>query len=744
MKKILSFLFVSVLSCSMISSCDSPKLENTDEGTDPSTPSGVVAEFPFIDEFPIECGNMLIEGTEVGVTIEVKKVEEQNFVFELRPGPMVQSFVMNVYPVSQLYNSLLNDKNSGLLPEVCETWDINQRIREYLFTVGDSGYAFSASDDRFEDEDFLQVEFDWMSTAYAANSAIVIPDCGYIIAVVGSVEDKISDANQEQLTLCYVHTPHKPLVGDPQCEIIVSTGYTAFAVNHELNADAAGVYYFGWLQNEIDEYIDTFGDTLFRDFVRTMVSAPSVPNDVNNPNSLHYRVDYGEAPAVNVMSTTVAVAVDANLTPQEGYSRKDFQLLDEPEGLPEADVTIDVVEERVAANYFEFDVNFTKECQTIFYKIYPSSFAETISAMSDKDKRDLARYVKQNGYLYHNPEFLWDAKEQVAVGSDAVVRLVGLRYANVYPQNDVDLPLEDGKEYVMVYVGRNGAQKLTDVMVTEPFSTDKRNLESPDACKAKDLTLVLDNPDRTEFKATVTYDASTVSMVYIQYMTEDNNPGMDENTPWRDWVDFVLDAVRTDSRNIMVWPTLSSGNDWLVWTGMDPDTEYTVFMCAEDFDGNVSPMFFQKIKTDAVQIGPDPTINMSLVPASKNPYDWTVHFDIDHDVEYFLYCTTKSASDLARHIPGINQGHMVDIANSGFTYEEWYNGIYDWVAAGFENDGGGMMTNSDTSLDWQGNEVVIAACIAVGHDGTKPVYKMYHLICKNGQAQTLEEIFGIE
>ena len=38
-----------------------------------------------------------------------------------------------------------------------------------------------------------------------------------------------------------------------------------------------------------------------------------------------------------------------------------------------------------------------------------------------------------------------------------------------------------------------------------------------------------------------------------------------------------------------------------------------------------------------------------------------------------------------------------------------------------------------------------AACVAAGKeaDGT-PVYKMYHLICKDGKAQTLEEIFGIE
>ena len=94
-------------------------------------------------------------------------------------------------------------------------------------------------------------------------------------------------------------------------------------------------------------------------------------------------------------------------------------------------------------------------------------------------------------------------------------------------------------------------------------------------------------------------------------------------------------------------------------------------------------------------------------------------------------------------MPGLNQGHFNNIKNSGISYEDWYNGIYEWVAGGFEDNGGGMRTESDTSQDWSGNEVVIAACIAVGRDDNGPVYKMYHLICQNGKAQTLEEIFGI-
>ena len=698
-------------------------------------------EMPFYDQIPLEASNLLAEGSDVGVTIEVTKVEDHNFVFELRPGAMVQSFKIDVYPLAQLYNNLLNDKNNGSL-EAAESWAVNERIREYLFNEsGSGGYAFSI-DDFTSPEEFLQIEFDWMNTAYAPASAIAIPDCEYLIAVVASTDKTISSSNQEDITLCYVHTTSQPLIGDPQCEIEVNAGYRIFGVQHHLNADAAAVYFFGWLTDEIDDYIDNFGDTMFRDFVRTRVTSPSVANDPNNPESLYYSVSYGDEADASIRSTTVAVAVDANLTPQQDYSRVDFHLKEMPDEdeQPVADLEVKIVEDRVAAAYFEFEVEFAKDCQTLFYRCVTHEDAETYRNMSDKEKRNLARSLRDEAYGFHNPNFGWDAENDMSTGSGATVRL------------DMFGGLMPGQTYEVMYIGRNGFGTLTDLRFSEPFTLDQRNLESPDNCKVKDFKLTLDNPGRTQFRGTVTYDPSTVSMVYIQYMTAANNPGLDENSSWKEWIDFIFTPSSSgtgsyESSNMLVnpWPTLSSGRDGLTWTGMEPGVEYTVFACAEDFDGNISPMFFDKITTTEVQVGPDPTINMALVPSKYDQYDWTVTYKIDHDVEYFLYCYTDSPADLAAFMPGINKGHLNNIKDSGFSYEEWANGIYEWVAGGFEENGGGMRAESDTSQDFAGDQTVIAACIAVGRDADgSPVYKLYHLICKDGKAQTLEEIFGIE
>ena len=758
MKKVFNVLFMSLALLGYVA-CEKPVDENGEKDPQENPggnenqggnenpgnvdkPDGLPEfEFPSYAEFPIECGNLLSEGSEVGVTIEVTKVEDQNFVFELRPGALVQSFKLDVYPIAQLYNNLLNDKTFGNLTS-SDSWAVNERIRTYLFNEsGSGGYAFSVND--FDNpEDFLQIEFDWMNTTYAGASAIAIPDCGYIIAVVASVETDISSVTQEDLTLCYVHTTSQPLIGDPQVEIDVNVGYTAFNVSHVLNADAAGVYFFGYLQSEIDQYIDAFGDTMFRDFVRTRVTAPSVPDDPNNPEALTYSVNYGDAADASVMSTTVAVAVDANLTPQQDYARRDFHLNEVPENMPEPELSIDVLEDRVASAYVEFNVNFTADCQTVFYNIIPASYLETINAMSDKEKRTFARYLRDFGYGWHNPSYAWDSEKEVATGTGAVVKLDAVSaFTAMYVENS---PIYPGETYAFVYVGRNGAQQLSELKVSETFTTDERNMTSPDSFTDSSLKLEVDNPGRTQFRGTITYDPSKVSMVYIQYMTADNNPGLDRNSSWNEWVNFIFGSG-TSNMLVNAWTTVPSGRDGLTWTGMTPDTEYTLYMCAEDFDGNISEMHFATISTSEVQVGPDPTINMSLAPADRDPYDWTVSYEIDHDVEYFLYCYTKNAADLSAHMPGLNQGHFNNIKDSGYSYDDWYNGIYEWVAGGFENNGGGMRTESDTTQDWEGNETVIAACIAVGKDSDgNPVYKMYHLICKDGKAQTLEEIFGKE
>ena len=138
--------------------------------------------FPKVESVPLEAGNLLAEGTDIGVTIEVTKVEHQNFVFELRPGAMIQSFRFDVFPLSQLYNTLLNDKMVGK-----DAVDINEQIRRYLFAEDGTGGFQVSVNDFASDEDFLQIEYDWMNTTYAAATAIASSSMIFLISASAEV-----------------------------------------------------------------------------------------------------------------------------------------------------------------------------------------------------------------------------------------------------------------------------------------------------------------------------------------------------------------------------------------------------------------------------------------------------------------------------------------------------------------------------------------------------------------------------
>lgn len=690
--------------------------------------------FPAVQSLPLEVGNLKAEGSDVGVTIEVTRVENQNFVFELRPGAQIQSFRFDVFPLSQLYNALLNDKMVGK-----DAVDINEQIRNYIFAEdGSGGFQISVKDFPSA-EDFLQIEYDWMNTAYAAATAIAIPDCDYVIGVVACTGDDCSSSTQEELTLCYVHTTADALIGDPQVDIEVNTGYKAFSVNHIPNADAAGVYFFGWLSNEIDAYIDVFGNRLFRDFMRTRVSSPSAASD---PDALVYSVNYGDAADHRIQSTTCAVAVDANLTPAANFSRVDFHLKEIPQEQPTAMVTVDIIEERVASAYFEFRINFSDECQTFFMKVVTEEEKAALESASEDVRRAKASELQSEGWGCHNPTLRWDA--------DNVAQFESASHTDCYWAG-----MQPGETYYMCYIGRNRYMTLTDLFFSEPVTVDERNMDSPDECKVKDLKLEITDVKRTSFKINITYDPSTVSMVYCSYFF-DGADGFSLTTEdsWQDWAGYIFGAstsgtgsMEYSNLNVNAWITQNGGYDYWGVTGMTPGTEYTVFVCAEDFDGNISQMHFATVTTTVPSPGPEPTMELTLSRSKDESMgEWTVTYRMVKDVKEFYYCLVEMEA-LKPYLSEFNQYKYENMADY-YSYEEWYEAIYTYVSSpivsGNEDNGGGMHTDSEeTYQQFKGRKPQICACVAVGEKDGIPVHELYTLVCKNGTAQTLEEIFGV-
>ncbi len=684
-------------------------------------------DFPFYEDFPIEVGNTFIEGSEAGVSILLKKIEEQNFVFELRPGPMVQSFKFDVYPLAGLYNTILNTYNADNLPKG-DPIAINELIREMLFVDGSGGYAFSVND--FENPaDFLQIEYDGMSTVYSANCP-AIPQCGYIIAVVASADPDISSANQEDLTLCYLQTTSKPLVGSPSVEIEVRTGYRAFEVKHYPNADAAGYYYFGGMADEIDDYINHFGDTMYRDFMRTLYNAPSTED------GLSYSKNYGDAADHTIKSVTTAVAVDVNGTPQEGYERQDFTLKEMPaEEEQELDVPKLIFDpNRIAAAYIDFEAIIPKTCDAIFYGFYTPEQKQALETADALTQKFEMVKLMQEGWAAKNENFVWDDNRpdgEKATGAQQKVLLEGWGEQCFRP----------GATLYVGYVARNGYGTPTPLTFSEPFTLDQRNLSSPDNCNVKDLKQWVTKVTRTSFRHNWSYDPANVSLVYMTYMTPENKPeGLTTESPWQDWANFIFtpnSAEYSVNTNFNVLRNSPAGEDFYGWTGMTPNTRHTLIICAEDFEGNVSQIVFTDVRTNEVKVGPDPTVNMELAVDQKHG-GWDVVFTIDHDVNNYKVASTTSINDL--NIKGATQAALDDLVKSGISYEEWNTAIYSWVEElGMETD------YESTYIDIESTDTHIVACLAQGEDKDgNLVFKMNHLIVRDGKAQTLEEIFGIK
>ena len=735
-------LMMSFIACDTKTPIDDPEEDPKQEQEVPidsvavidTTESGLpMFSFPAVPNLPLEVGNLLAEGTDVGVTIEVTAVEHQNFVFELRPGAMIQSFRFDVFPLSQLYNSLLNDGMVG-----SDAVDIKEHIRDYLFAEdGNGGFQISVKDFGSA-EDFLQIEYDWMSTTFAPATAIAIPDCDYVIAVVACTDDQASSATQEELTLCFVHTTSEALIGDPQVDIEVTTGYTAFGVNHIPNADAAGVYFFGWLTEEIDAYINVFGNRLFRDFMRTRVSSPSPSTD---PDGLRYTVNYGSAADHRIKSTTCAVAVDANLTPAENFSRKDFNLLEIPQDQPEATVTVDIIDEKVAAAYFEFQINFSADCQTFFMRLYTEEQKLALEQGTAEARAAEATDMAVNGgWGCHNPNF--------KNGEAGTVR------------DNYFGGLKPGETYYMGFTGRNKYQTLSDLSFSEPIVLDERNFESPDNCQVKDFTVEVNKIRRTSYNIDIYYDPATVSMVYVSYFFPgaEGFPLTKEST-WSEWMGYIFGATESgtgsteySNMNVNAWPTTPNGYDYWGVTGMTPGTEYTVFVCAEDYDGNISDVKLVTITTTTPNPGPDPTMEITLAKtANASMGEWEVTFRMVKDVKEFYYCLVEPSNLQSELGNTFTQNVLENIVKNGthktYTYQMVYDAIYNFVSQSFTEGGngeGGMHTDSeDTYLNFNGNKAKICACIAVGEDQGIPVYKLFTAICSNGQLQTLEQVYRI-
>ena len=660
-----------------------------------------------------------------GVSVAVTEVEDRNVTFVCRPGANIKSYAVNVYPLSLMYNMLM--ENGALDSDVAAVEDL---ILQIMFSGSLPAYAFNAES---LDTAWKEMEFDWMNTEFSAYMGI-LPDAQYLIAVAASYEDVPSMTNVGELTLVYVESDAQDIVGDPQVRIDVLTGYTAFRVNHYPNEDCGGFYYFGTDASQVDAFVEVFGDRMYRDFIRHS-SSPNVPVDASESGVHTYRYEFPGVPDPEHLFSTAVVAVDVNGTPVECYDERVFSIKSTPEEADPAELHYAVKE--LGASYAVYEINLEASCEIGFCRVMTRHQADSIRYdCTAEQQTQFAKALSKGGYATVNENYEMDAEAGLLTGSS---------YSSVM----FDANLEPETEYVIIYVGRNYYMTLTELKFSEPFTTKARILDAPQTCLA-DFRFSFTESTRTSITFDFRYDPANTAKYYFiasEYIDFAYDPWLPDKTSSREeWMNFFFgkwpddfdvsgvsaeDLEKGDPRMIQMWEADDpSGHEVYVLPGFGPGEYVEYALVAEDKNGVISEVLFDDVTTTEVVPGPDPQVHLDYEFDSTLGV-WTVTIKAGKDTGKMRYVVSDdSAFALNYFLSETNYNYYRD--------KEYYQKWYTYVSQlGLPTDSESIVIHTDPGRN------CVAGVVGFGMDGIEEVISPlnYIVLTADGRALKISDIF---
>ena len=663
-----------------------------------------------------------VEADADGVSVSIKNVTNASVQFECRPGANVQSYRLDVIPLSMIYNTIINEGLVGASKDEIDELMIT------LLTSSTSVNGVVFTEKTFED--YYSHNFDWVNTEYSNGG--VLCDCDYAICIIPCFDTE--GLEPSGVNLAYFKTEAPALVGDPDVRIDVSISYRAFQAVHEPNDDCKWVCYWSYLTEQIDEYVDVVGDRMLRDFVR----AASAAYDVASTADMVYHIDFGQSADAQVSQTVLALALDVNGTPAEYVTRKDFSLKPIPES-PEAVYTIKP--HKTAASIFWIEVDFGPTCKNCYYRWMSEEEAAKIKAYSADDQKAYARDLVQNAWGVHNYKFSFDVENNVPNG-DAYLAI----------ENQI-VAYQPHEKYIIVSAGENFYGEVTDLQFSEPVVMKKKVLDAPSTCLVSDdeFSLILDNVSRTGFRYNFNYTKpEEVGLYYFQIVSpvdaeaRETNPEMCPpediyGASHADWMKFFFETyiVAEDGEKVLqvnTWDPEESGHDALSMFGYEPGVEYVVAYCVEDINGVVSNVRFEKVTTMAVSAGDNP---QASIDAKLTDGEWMFTFSANEDTGTLLYMTSTygDANYDLLCLPYILKDTYDDYPTYNSIFDVWDEKIMDLALTTKS-----LVTYS-TEPAREDDKIILALCLPVGKDKDgKDVYgKLQHLLIVNGQVKHLED-----
>lgn len=659
-KKLFSLFFMLGLALAaipVILSCsdNDEQVVTPDEPVNPDVP-----ELP-PNPTPINWGEYEVDGGERGVGIKVTSTSEHSFVFECTPGDKVQSYRMDVYPLCRMYNYLFESVGTGVQATEEEVEDL---IIEAVYnSTGQGAYTFTKSN---LGDSYAKTEFDWGNSQYARSE--IVPDAEYLIVTIGCNDE--GGQTPADMKVCYLKTSKRDVVGNPRVDIDATPSYRAVAIQYLPNEDCKYFYQFCGDTEPVDAFINTYGKQMYIDFMRHYIIKAEEAQV--SKEDLYYLVNFGYTADPKRMITASTIGLDENKSQGE-YVRQDFHLLDIPDDakLPVCTLTVS----KTGASMVNMDVEMENNCYAMFYRIFTATEWAPYENADETTMITLARALDQEGWGIKNTNF---SQKGSFTGASFKFDLI------------------PNTSYVIAYVGRNGYGQLSEKVKTATFTTKERVADRPSESKA-DINITISDGDRTSLKLNYNYNSETV-VFYHQYIM---TPELLKEENKEELIAYLLSS---DSN---AWHANATGGvESFTWTGFNPATEYTFAYIAEDWDGVLSEVKTVTGTTEAVQAGPNPTMELRAYMSEMG--NFTVQFSIVKDVAKIHYMITEDKYS----------------ASGDYTYKEcmdtWKEYCMDYSITSVSS---GIQEYSKTS---EVNRLV-ALCVPIGadSDGNDVIGELY-------------------
>lgn len=723
MKKKLLLILAAACFCAapaVLPSCSSDDSSSETPNPDPEPTPGTLVrqDVPTPFAYYVE----KTDATADGVSIEVTGKSTNNFQFVLKPGANCPSYRVDVFPLCLLYNSLFENLLAAG-GETATDAQMDEWIRSYVMNSTSMGSYIFSEDYNNTGNDYAEREVDWANSTY--RSVPVLSDCEYVIVAIGCFDE--DGAEQGDMSICYVKTSAQELVGDPAIDINVNVSYRGYSVTYTPSSDCRYFYHFGSDYDQIQPYVDAYGEKLYIDFLRF---TSETPYSAASPDDASWTFDAGQEADPSHLFMVTAIALDANGTPATSMASKVFHLLETPTDIGDAECSITVDESRIGAGIFYCTATMEANCKAMFYHVYKKSLADQYREADAETQAAVAWIIDQYGWGIANENYSFDSESGTVTGSSYSKTSFGIYYQTA----TTSFALEDDEEYVMVYTGRNPYNQISQLYFSEPFSTKKRVEDQPENAD-NSLKIEVTSTSRTSATMHFSYDPDKVALYYHQYVypyaaegeTVTYIPPQPESATREQWLNFFLRDVDPTYGNSYVncwWPE-AVGYENYTLTGLEPGTRYVYAYVEEDMNGYMGEVKWLEFTTVALGGGENP---VATIEKSKDGDGFKVSYKFNEDVREIRYAISNVSTLLLNYL--------------GATRYNYTDYITAWTSYIMEY---GLSSVNETTQSWELSDRAVALCLPIGQDadGNDVYGDLVYVLWVDGEFKTLADYVDV-